>query len=264
MQADVRRHLVGLEELHVSATDVQQAVVPDGLQLSQDFLNPLAPALLADLAERRLAEVILIGAIPFERVMAKFKVGHEMTLNKERRAESGAESEHYLDSLAFDVTEALDVGIIGGSGGSARYLGERVGERETLPARVQVGRRPDHAADDDSDKDKDGDKDKEDAEMADGADGKDKAGEDDEKEEDEIPEAPPIPEAPKIDEDVIALPDDDDDFGDIKIVTDYERARVKEREVSEPLLHLKKRGKFSFAFTVESILRCCGFFTKSN
>src|SRR5258708_39641916 len=109
------------------------------MDLRDGELEPLAPAPLADDLERVLAELLLVRLALAERVVAELEVGDEHAVEKEARADSGAERDGELDPLPLDRAVALHVGVVGDVDRLRDSARERAAQVEVLPLAVELG-----------------------------------------------------------------------------------------------------------------------------
>src|SRR5690606_35971001 len=124
----------------VAAADVELPRVPDAEDVLRDAAHAAAPVLATELLERVAADVVLVGLLALERVVAELEVRHQAAVEEERRAHPRAERDHHLDALALDDAEPLHVGVVRDADRPAELLLERLRELELRPVAVEVRR----------------------------------------------------------------------------------------------------------------------------
>ena len=107
-------------------------------QIADGLVHPLVPPLFADLLAGGLAQLLVVGLALPERLVGDLEMRHQLPLVEEPGAESGAEGDGELESLAADHRRPLDVGIVGHLGGQAEHLGECGRQVEARPQLGQI------------------------------------------------------------------------------------------------------------------------------
>src|SRR5581483_2854291 len=95
-----------------------------------------------------IAQVIFVRLAVLEGRMTQLEIRHQLAVHVDRGANAGPEREHHLHAAAFNVAEALDVGVVAHSHRLAGHIRERLGEIEAPPAGVEVRRGAGDAVDD--------------------------------------------------------------------------------------------------------------------
>src|SRR5690348_12030693 len=98
------------------------------------FENVLLPRMIAIALACRLAKLLLVCFVFAKRMMGELEVRAELSVDEDRRAEAGPESDHQLDTLAPHDGESLHVGVILDADRTPELLLERARQIETVKA----------------------------------------------------------------------------------------------------------------------------------
>ena len=110
-----------------------------GVEAGDGLLDPLVPALVADLLAGRLAQLLVEGLALAELHVGELHVREQPAVHEEGGAEAGAEGDDGLEALALHDGRPLHVGVVGHPGRLADRLGEGAGQVEVGPGLEQPG-----------------------------------------------------------------------------------------------------------------------------
>jgi hypothetical protein len=135
----VRRPFEG-ETRPVAAADPQLVVMHERVENTDDFLDALIPALVADLMTRGVTDVLVVRALRADWMMGKFEMPHQLSVAEYRSAR--AERQHEFESVSFDSREALHFRIIDHS---HRRIAQAIAQHRREWHVARVSQEPDHS-----------------------------------------------------------------------------------------------------------------------